>query len=403
MSYKNVTKCRACDGSNLPCVFDLGVQPLANNHVAIGEKRQGFYPLSILMCDSCGLAQLSAVVDPHILYDSYTYVSSISDTMMRHYQRLFQDIESEGVEKRLLEIGSNDGGLLAFAKKRGWEVFGVDPAKNLAEIANKRECPTLPAFFGMGCVNDIVNKSQPPDVILARHCFAHMDDWRGFFTATAAICHQEAIVCIEFPYAKDMLERAELDQCYHEHLSFISLKPIAAMLKNTPFHIHRVIRYGIHGGALLLMLRHNDSLVKPHLSADEYLGEESITKNQWHGFKMASQSKMEALSQAVMLRYDQGKIVSFFGASAKATVLINACGFTSKHIRFVTDNSPFKPGKLIPGTDIPIIEESQMLSEHPDFCVLSAWNYRDECLTKLSKWRERGGKVIIPGRELEIV
>jgi methylation protein EvaC len=144
------------------------------------------------------------------------------------------------------------------------------------------------------------------------------------------------------------------------------------------------------------MLRHNKSGIERHLSADEYLSEEAITVDDWYLFGKQVQEKMTAITAAVKSAFVAGKIVCAFGASAKCTVMINACGLEEEGISFVTDNSPLKPGRLIPGTSIPIIPQEQMLSEHPDYALLAAWNYRQEILESQSKWRSRGGKFIIP-------
>lgn len=403
MSYRAVSKCRVCSGSDLTQVFDLGVQPLANDHRKPNETRQGFYPLAILFCNSCGLAQLSVVVNPETLYSSYSYTSSESDTMHRHYHRLFQDILSEEVERTIIEIGSNTGGLLHYAKKLGFKVLGIDPAKNLAEVSSRLEVPTIVQFFDRA-VGYMANCQIPePGVILARHCFAHMDDWHEFMVGIDAMARKDTLICIEFPSARDMLDQTSLDQTYHEHLSFISLAPLVKLLAPTPFHIHRVIRYSIHGGALLVMLRHNDSTVPIHLSAEEFLAEENITVQSWKEFSVAAHHKITILRDTVENLVVQGKVVSAFGASAKATVLLNACHFEKGDIAFCTDNSPLKPGCLIPGTNIPIIEESEMLSLHPDYSVLTCWNFRVECIAKTKKWRDRGGKFIIPAKQIEIV
>lgn len=403
MSYKLRTTCRACLGTDPVPVFDLGVQPLANDHNKPGEACQGFYPLAVNRCAKCGLAQLSVVVDPKVLYSNYTYVTSASETMHRHFQRLFQDIESEGVSKTMVEIGSNDGRLLRFFVGRGWNGLGIEPADNLAQMAQAAAMPTINAFFDRESAEDAKVRMPLPGLILARHCFAHMDDWRETMLGLAVLSTKDTLIAIEVPYVKDLLERVEFDSIYHEHLSFVSLQPIVTLLKDTPFHIHRIIKYGIHGGALLLMLRHNDSGIQPHLSADEFLAEENITEEDWKRFSGAAFLKIGELAKTVIDLNHQGKIVSAFGASAKATVLLNACGFHKKQVAFVTDNSPLKPGCLLPGTDIPIIEEGQMLSEHPDYVILTAWNYREEILAKNAKYRSRGGKFIIPGRTLEIV
>jgi hypothetical protein len=401
--YTNVFKCRACSGTELVPVMDLGLQPLANNHVKPNEARQGFYPLKVLFCRCCGLAQLSIVVNKEQLYSHYTYVSSSSQTMQRHYDRLFLDILSEQPEKTIVEIASNDGGCLKFAKSKGFEVLGIDPARNLCEMAEAQDITTIPEFFGTASAAEAKNAFPNVGVILARHVFAHVDDWQEFFHGIKILSAKDTLIVLEFPYALDMMRNQCWDSTYHEHLSTVSLKPLVAVLKATPFHIHRVVKAGIHGGCLIVMLRHNDHSATPHISADEYLAEENITEHDWHHLACEAALKIDGLKKLVKKFRDDGKIVCGFGASAKATVLINACGWQKDSIAFVSDNSPFKPGCLIPGTDIPIIDEGEFLSEHPDYAILAAWNYKPEILAKMTKWRERGGRFIIPGDKLEIV
>jgi hypothetical protein len=278
--------------------------------------------------------------------------------------------------------------------------LGIDPAANLADVHGMN---ILTAFFSVGAAELALIKIPKVDTILARHCFCHQE-WKPFMDAVAVLANPKTLVAIEVPYVKDMLLRTEFDSIYSEHTSYMSLKAMAALLKGTAFHIHAVVRYGIHGGALLIMLRHNDSGFEPHLSADEYLGDEDITEQDWQNFQQRANDKIIILRRTVNQQTEKGKIVSAFGASAKASVLINACGFTQKDIAFVTDNSPLKPGRLISGTDIPIIEEAQMLAEHPDYSLMAAWNFKAEILEKNKRWRERGGKFIIPTPEgVEIV
>ncbi len=404
MSYFEVKQCRACEGTDLTPVFDLGNQPLANNFCQSDEPRQGFYPLKILFCRGCGLAQLSTVVNRDTLYKNYAYVSSSSATMQRHYDRLFKDMESETTGKSIIEIGSNNGGLLQFARGRGFGVLGIEPAENLVCVSRKNNIPTICEYFGITAARISRNQLlKDPAIILARHVFAHVDDWREFMAGLEVMAGKDTLVCIEVPYAVDLLHRIEFDSVYHEHLSYITLRPIVRLLQKTSFRIHRINRYGIHGGAILLMLRRWDYPYASHLSVDEMLAEEKVPEETWRWFADRTKEKIESLKALVKDLRSQNKIVSAFGASAKATVLINACGFTSKDIAFVTDNSPYKPGKLIPGTDIPVVDESEMLALHPNYAIMTSWNFETEVLAKMSKWRERGGKFIIPDKELRIV
>lgn len=403
MSYTEHTHCRICRTPSLETVFDLGSQPLANDHCLPGDARQGLYPLKIMSCEKCGLAQLSAVVDKELLYRHYSYVSSSSSTMQKHYHRLFLDLESEQPEKTVVEIGSNNGDLLKFAEGRGWNVLGIDPAINICKIASEQGIPNIPEFFDTSSAHMALSKFPKPGVILARHVFAHIDDWHGFFDALKVLADTKTLIALEFPYLGDFLDKLSWDTAYHEHLNIVSLRPLVRLLAETPFHLHRVVRMGIHGGALLVMLRHTESGIDPHLSAQESLCDEAITLSDWNNFSKRAHSNIAQLSTVVQDLKKSGKIVCIFGASAKTTVMTAACHFDESVISFCTDNSPLKPGRLIPGTGIPIIHEEQMLSEHPDYAVMGAWNYATEILAKCEKWRSRGGKFLIPGAELRVV
>jgi hypothetical protein len=394
--YKTPTVCRACQSTDLVEVFNFGkAMPLANDWAQPDGARKGFVPLRVMFCPACTLAQLGETVDPAILYSNYLYVTSKSETMMRHFDRLTKDMTSENGAGSLLEVGANDGRFLNYAASRNFKpCHGIDPASNLKgtiELGNNVEM--FNQFFGNPVI--VLDKY---DTILARHCFCHQE-WTPFLAACERSSHKNTLVCIEVPYAPDLLARTEFDSIYHEHTSYLTIKAVAAALKVFPFHLHGVLKYGIHGGAVLVMLRHNDSGVTPHLSADEMLAEENINEGDWKRFSEKSAEKIFYLQDKVKLLKSGGHIVSVFGASAKSSVMINACGFSSKEISFVTDNSPLKPGRLVPGTDIPVIEEGEMLSQHPDYAICGAWNYRTEVLAKMDKWRSRGGKFIFPTRD----
>lgn len=400
--YKQHTACRACGSTELTEVFKFDrPMPLANDFVKPGEERQGFTPLRVLFCQKCTLAQLGETVNPEVLYRTYSYVTSRSQTMHRHFDRLCKDIISENGKGSIVEIGSNDGHFLTHGLTYKLSpALGIDPAENLSGGAIGIH--QLVKFFDKTTALEAREMMPHPAHIVARHCFCHQE-WKPFMAAIDLLAGKNTLISIEVPWAVDLLERTEFDSIYQEHTSYLTLASVVALLKGTHFHIHAVIRYGIHGGCVLIMLRHNESGVIPHLSSDEMLSAERVTVYSWKDFGYRARMKIENLQKLVEDLRSKGKIVCAFGASAKASVLINACGFTRDDIAFVTDNSPRKPGRLIPGTDIPVIEEDQMLSEHPDYAIMTAWNYEAEILAKCDKWRARGGKFIVPDREVRIV
>lgn len=408
--YTLHTHCRACGygtsgaqgiksspSDKLVPVFDLGIQPLSNDFCKPEEEHAGCAPLKVLLCPQCFLGQLSVVVKPEIMYRNYSYVTSPADMMSRHFEQLMKDIKSETDGKSVLEIGSNDGKLLAMMQNNGFSTMGVDPAENLASSARGRGIPVTVGFFGY----DLAQSLPQADIIIARHVFCHIDDWKDFIKGIEEISFSSSLVCIETPYVGDMLKNCEFDTVYHEHLSYLSIRSVQALLHNSKFHLHRIIRYPIHGGAVLLMLRRKDSEINPHSSVIDF--KENTTLEDWKSFAIEARSQIDRLRATVQTFVAQGKRVAGLGASAKSTVWINACGFTRKDISFIADNTPQKHWTTSPGSDIPIVDEGAILRELPDYVVMWAWNYRSEILDKFSLARSKGVKFIIPVPKIEIV
>lgn len=409
--YTLHTHCRACGygragaqgiksapAEKLIEVLDLGVQPLANDFCRDGEPRAGFAPLKVLFCPRCTLAQLSVVVDPKVLYNHYSYVTSPSAMMRAHFKNLITDIAKETDGKTVLEIGSNDGRLLAMMREgAGYEVQGVDPAMNLASIANGKGIVTHVGFFG----EELARSLLQVDIVIARHVFGHVEDWQDFVRGLEAVSHSETLICIEVPYAGDTIKGCEFDTIYHEHLSYLTLKSVDALLANTDFRIHRVLRYPIHGGAILLMLRNKHSTVP--LCGDTMLRVDNITADDWHKFSATAREQIDRLRATVETLRSQGKRIAGLGASAKSTVWISACGFSRKHVAFIADDTPQKQYTYSPGTDIPVTDEGAILRELPDYVILFAWNYREEVLEKFSLARSKGVKFIVPVPKIEVV
>lgn len=418
--YKLHTQCRACGfgsdsapatskagtGSGLIKVFDLGRQPLANDFKKRADDHAGFAPLEVLYCPSCTLAQLSVVVDPKVLYSNYTYVTSPSQTMLAHFGTLQQDIAEEfgSVPKSVVEIGSNNGALLAFLKK-AWalKVFGIDPALNLVAEANDAGVPSMASLFNRdSAMEALAEIHTEPDVILARHVFCHIDNWREFIMNAELLMHKESILCIEVPHAKNLIESCEWDTIYHEHLSYLTILSVTELLKNSNLKLHRVIRYPIHGGSVLLVIRRKDSKAQEHSSVVDEIRNEHCRESDWEWFRNKATDNIEFLKKAVRDLRAKGKTVAGFGASAKSTVMINACGFTRKDIGFITDTTPGKLYTCSPGTDIPIVDEGALMRDLPDYTLLFAWNFRSEVLDKCKPYTEKGGRFIVPHPTVEI-
>ncbi len=419
MSYKVHNHCRACGlgkpaiptlkvstaagpsdkAQSLVEVLDLGVSPLANDFKADCEEREGWYPLKLMFCPRCTLAQLSVVVDPEIIYSkNYPYVTSHSATMKEHFSQLTGDLTQECRKGTVVEIGSNDGTFLEYLKHGFISVFGVEPAKNLAAVANLNGIPTRNEFFCDRTAREMNLEGITPDLIVARHVFCHIDNWQETIHALGVICGKETVIAIEVPYLGNTITNCEWDQIYHEHLSYMTIKAMRFALEGSVLHIHGVKHYPIHGGAIVILLRRNDSEVPP-----QEVPEEKITIENLTAFAGKAEVMALELANKVMHLIEQGKTVVGYGASAKATQWIQACGFTRKHIKFICDETPQKQWKCMPGSDIPVVDPGALTREIPDYAVCFAWNFKSECITKEKVFKEKGGHWLIPVPNLEVL
>jgi len=424
--YRTLQTCRACglgeptiptlkqstaagqayaEEQKLIPVFDLGVQPLANDFVEKGGTHKGFAPLKVLFCPRCTLAQLSVAVDPQVLYRDYLYVTSPSRTMQEHFAKLRKLIGEEQSATSVLEIGSNDGALLRFMEKNGASrILGIDPARNLSNLASKEHIPTINAVWDRDAAEDAAAHFETGvDIILARHVFCHVDNWKDFLHNLAVPSKKDTLVCIEVPYVQDLLEGCEFDTIYHEHTSYLSIQSFRAALNGSPWRLHRVERLEIHGGALLLMLRRTDYEGKAQESVRKALESESITLERWREFAVKAHRKIGELSAFVRNLVTSGQEVVGYGASAKSTVWINACSFTRSQLRFITDTTLLKQYRFSPGSDIPIVDEGALTRELPKYAVCFAWNFFPEIYEKEKIFREKGGKWILPHPEIKVV
>lgn len=394
-AYKGPQGIKALQSENLIEVFDLGIQPLANDFKNECDEHSGYAPLKVMFCPMCTLAQLSTVVKPEILYSDYPYVTSKSKTMRDHFGSLWSEILKENQVESILEIGSNDGDFLQFAKEHGAKkVIGIDPAQNLADLAVERGITTICNVFNRHSAYSAALSVSQPDVIVARHVFCHADDWQEFIRGIDVLSGPETLTVIEVPYVMDLLKNVKFDTIYHEHLSYLSITAINHLLATTSFHLHKIVPFPVHGGAIALMIRRNNCGIEIDNSVSSF--KENITVATWKEFAINAKAKISQLSAFVNDAVSQGKRVCGLGASAKSTVWINACGFKKQHINFICDCTPNKQYRFSPGSNIPVVDEGALLRDLPDICINFAWNFMDECLAKNQAYINYGGQIVSP-------
>jgi novobiocin biosynthesis protein NovU/D-mycarose 3-C-methyltransferase len=397
--YKTHTHCRAC-GEQLNLVgADFGITPLVNAFRKPIEEQAGYAPLKIMLCEKCWLPQLSVVVNPHLLYDNYPYAHSTTETLVRHIGILAEILHTHRPALgRVLEVGSNDGLLLEKLKalKDVEAVVGIDPAGDLVRIARDRGVPTFCGLFGHPIVTWISDTHLPFNVVLARHVFAHMDNWRETLSLMDRLTTEDAIVAIEVQYAPDLLEHVEWDQVYHEHLSYVTLTGLDAACEGTAFRIQDAVRVAYNGGSAVIILRKRSWPEKPTVAVRTMMNLEPRKTETWFDFENKARHAIATLKSEVSWRNLGGQLVAGYGAPAKCTNWVHACGFTSKDLPFVVDAAPMKQGKLVPGSDIPVVGRDEIERVKPLAMVLFAWNFEEEILKKEAAYIGGGGVFIVP-------
>lgn len=403
--------CRACGSTRLEDILDLGRTALANDFLdpeEVGAYRKSF-PLRLRLCPECTLVQLADVVDPGELYSRYAYVTSKSKTMDAHLAaqaRQVMQVAGDGA-RRVLEIASNTGDYLQKFKALGCEVLGVEPARNIAELAERDGIATWIDFFSASSARQIRKEWGAPDVVLGRHVFAHIDDLKDLIAGLDAVAHERTLVGFEVPYLKDFFERTEFDTVYHEHLSYVPVRAVEALLKGTPFALERVDHYPIHGGSILFQFRRKAASVPVHPSVAAALEREAklglSDPAVWKGFARKVESIRHQLPILIRDLKKKGKRVIGYGASAKGNTLLNTCGLGRAELDYIIDNTPFKQGKVAPGSWIPIRNEHELLKDQPDYALLLAWNFADEIVGREQEYQRRGGRFIVPIPEPRIV
>lgn len=404
--------CRACGASRLTLVLDLGRTPLANDFLPPDQVANYTtnLPLRLCVCRECSLAQLADTVDPEVLYARYAYVTSTSRTMDLHLAEQCRHLLAVGAfprTPRVLEIASNTGVYLKKFQEHGCDVLGVEPAENISALAVADGVPTRTEFFNANTAARIRQEWGTADLILGRHVFAHIDDLQDLLRGVERIAHPNTLVAFEVPYLVDFFNGTQFDTIYHEHLSYVSVRALEALVATTPFGLHRIDHYPIHGGSMLFQLRHRLTRVPPDASVQRALEVEKGLRLDdpvsWEPFVARVARIRSELPRLVRELRGQGKRVIGYGASAKGNTLLNTCGLTAQDLDYIIDNTPFKQNKVAPGSWIPIRPPESLLRDQPDYALLLAWNFAPEIVKRETVYQQRGGRFIVPIPEPKIV
>jgi SAM-dependent methyltransferase len=404
--------CRACGAPDLVPVLSLGRTPLANALLDSEQLRQpeATYPLDTVFCPACTLVQITETVPPEVLFGEYLYFSSFSDTMLRHAESLVTRLVAErglGADSLAAEVASNDGYLLQFYRRAGVPVLGIEPAANIARVAEERGVRTVCDFFGAEVAARLAGEGHRADVIHANNVLAHVADLNGVVEGFHTLLREGGTVVVEAPYVKDMIDGVEFDTIYHEHLCYFSLTALDRLFRRHGLVITNVERIPIHGGSLRVFASREADRIEPSGAVSSLLAEERAWGVDRREFYDGFASRVEQLKRELveLLRglKAEGKRIVAYGASAKGSTLLNYFGIGAETLDYMVDRSTVKQGRHTPGTHLLIRAPEALLEDQPDYVLLLTWNFADEILAQQSTYRERGGRFIVPIPDLRVI
>jgi len=407
-----INSCRMCKSSNIESFLDLGFTPLADNFLTEKQLREPeiYYPLNVYMCKDCGLAQLGYIVSPEKMYNSnYPYESSTTKAGSEHFFNMAKEVCKRFNLKEqslVVDLGSNVGVLLQGFKNQNMQVVGVEPSKNIASIAIKNEIETIPSFFNEEVVHEIIRKHKHVSIVTATNVFAHIDDLYSFMDNVKKLLTYDGIFIFEAPYFLNLLENLEYDTIYHEHLAYLSIKPLVSFFKKHEMELFDVEQTSIHGGSIRCFIgRKGQHEITQKIN--NLLDLEN--KNQIYSFEKLNEFARKVrihkkkLTKILNELKENGKRIVCVSAPAKGMTLLNYCGIDNSICDYITEKAELKIRKFTPGTHIEIKPDEFLIKDRPDYALLLAWNFADEIIKNNEEFRKNGGKFIIPIPEPIIV
>jgi len=379
--------CRSCGKTNLKRVVSLGYQPLANNLLNKKDSKCELYPLEMNYCTDCHNCQLSIVVDPKKMFSNYLYLSSTSRSFRKHFEdaaeKYIKEFKLSSKKSYILDVGSNDGVALKPFKDLGFKkIAGIEPAKNLAKLANKNKIKTINCFLDLKNLNKIKKNA---DIILASNVFAHSDKLKEMTVCMLKLLRDNGTIIIEVQYLLNTLKDLTFDNIYHEHYNYWSLTSLVNFFKQFKAKIIKAEKINTHGGSLRIYVKKNinsksEKNVKDLLKEEERFGLKKFETYEKFGKKIY-EIKKNVKKNIKNLKIDGKKLIGY-GSPAKATTALNFFGISSE-IECIVEDNKLKHGKFLPGMKIPITSKSN-IKQKPDYALVLAWNFIDEIKRKNS-------------------
>jgi 2-polyprenyl-3-methyl-5-hydroxy-6-metoxy-1,4-benzoquinol methylase len=388
------------------------MSPLSNAFLAAERlnRMEPFYPLHAYVCESCRLVQLQAFETPDNIFSDYVYFSSYSETWLNHartYAERMIKALGLGPRHQVIEVASNDGYLLRNFKAAGIPVLGIEPAENVAKVAEAAGIPSLVRFFGRATATELVGDGFRADLLVGNNVLAHVPDLNDFVAGMKILLAPGGIVTMEFPHLLRLIEGNQFDTIYHEHFSYFSLMTAEKVFARHGIELHDVEELSTHGGSLRIFGRHAGqggtvSAAVGEIKKREFSAGLDRTPAYTSFGRKVAETKRRLLDLLLGAK-DSGKAIAAYGAAAKGNTLLNYCGVRTDIVDYVADRSPHKQGLFLPGTHIPVFAPERIAETRPDLLLVLPWNIKNEVMGQMAHIREWGGRFVVPIPNPEIV
>jgi len=382
------------------------MSPLCENYLPAEQLNQmePFFPLHVHVCHRCFLVQLPEYVSPEHIFSEYAYYSSYSDSWLQHARRYVdQMVERFGIDKRsfVIEIASNDGYLLQYLLQRGIPSLGIEPAANIAAVASEKGIPTLVRFFGLDSAQQLAAEGRQATLLLGNNVLSQVPDINDFVAGMRVLLKPQGVITMEFPHLMKLMVENQFDTIYHEHFSYFSFLTAEAIFAAHGLTLFDVDELPTHGGSLRIYARHKEDGTKPISPRVQALRiqEERFGLTCLESYSSFAEQVHETkrrLLKFLIQTKRSGKIIVGYGAPGKGNTLLNYCAIGRDFLDYTVDRSPFKQGKFLPGTHIPIFHPDRIKQTRPDYVLILPWNLKGEIMQQMSYVREWGGKFVVP-------
>jgi SAM-dependent methyltransferase len=409
----NGVKCRHC-GSDVSHVFvDLGAAPPSNAYLTkmVLKRPEKYFPLRVLVCESCWLVQAEAYSRAAELFnEEYAYFSSFSSEWLAHAKKYVDAmVERFDLSESSIvgEIAANDGYLLQFVKERGINCYGIEPTASTANAARQKGIEIVQDFLNVSLAGELRRQGRTVDLLAANNVLAHVPDINDFAQACQTLLKDSGVFTCEFPHLLNLISQNQFDTIYHEHFSYLSFGTVRNIFYKNGLNVFDVERLGTHGGSLRVFAQRSDTGINQvSAKVEELITEENnagmTTIDFYRGFQEYAEKVKNDFLRFLIDKKNEGKVVVGYGAAAKGNTLLNFAGVKSDLIKYVVDRSPHKQGKFMPGSRIPIVSEDQLKVETPDYVVIFPWNLSGEIADQLKYLSSNGTEFVTAVPQLSV-